>query len=180
MLWIYILVAGYAAKLVPQYSGNDLSPMHIGDLFKWYFENASPRNQILSATALASAMTLYTLLLAIGVLGIAIAIVIFISERQHMKIRHLAYHDALTGLHNRRFFNANAPKRLLRDDAILYPQSGVPNDVAPGEILVGTPAFEVSAFWRAVAVFKKLGELPKRIRALEKRLDEVEKSKPAE
>ena len=63
------------------------------------------------------------------------------------------------------------------DDAILYPQSGVPNDVAPGEILVGTPAFEVSAFWRAVAVFKKLGEIPKRIRALEKRLDEVEKSK---
>ena len=66
------------------------------------------------------------------------------------------------------------------DDAILYPQSGVPNDVAPGEILVGTPAFEVGAFWRAVAVFKKLGDLPKRIRALEKRLDEVEKSKPGE
>jgi UDP-3-O-[3-hydroxymyristoyl] glucosamine N-acyltransferase len=63
------------------------------------------------------------------------------------------------------------------DDAILYPQSGVPNDVAPGAILVGTPAFEVGAFWRAVAVFKKLGELPKRIRALEKRLDAVEKSK---
>ena len=64
------------------------------------------------------------------------------------------------------------------DDAILYPQSGVPNDVAPGAILVGTPAFEVSAFWRAIAVFKKLGDLPKRIRALEKRLDEIEKSKP--
>jgi UDP-3-O-[3-hydroxymyristoyl] glucosamine N-acyltransferase len=63
------------------------------------------------------------------------------------------------------------------DDAILYPQSGVPNDVAAGEILVGTPAFEVSAFWRAIAVFKKLGDLPKRIRALEKRLDEIEKSK---
>ena len=64
------------------------------------------------------------------------------------------------------------------DDAILYPQSGVPNDVAAGEILVGTPAFEVSAFWRAIAVFKKLGDLPKRIRALEQRLDEIEKSKP--
>lgn len=64
------------------------------------------------------------------------------------------------------------------DDAILYPQSGVPNDVAPGAILVGTPAFEVSAFWRAIAVFKKLGDIPKRIRTLEKRLDEIEKSKP--
>jgi UDP-3-O-[3-hydroxymyristoyl] glucosamine N-acyltransferase len=63
------------------------------------------------------------------------------------------------------------------DDAILYPQSGVPNDVAAGEVLVGTPAFEVSAFWRAIAVFKKLGDLPKRIRALEKRLDEIEKAK---
>ena len=63
------------------------------------------------------------------------------------------------------------------DDAILYPQSGVPNDVAPGEVLVGTPAFEVSAFWRAVAVFKKLGDIPKRIRALERRLEDVEKSK---
>ncbi len=64
------------------------------------------------------------------------------------------------------------------DDAILYPQSGVPNDVAAGAVLVGTPAFEVSAFWRAIAVFKKLGDVPKRIRGLEKRLDEIEKSKP--
>jgi len=66
------------------------------------------------------------------------------------------------------------------DDAILYPQSGVPNDVAPGAILVGTPAFEVSAFWRAVAVFKKLGEIPKRIRGLEKRLEALEKSNSSE
>lgn len=64
------------------------------------------------------------------------------------------------------------------DDAILYPQSGVPNDVAAGEVLVGTPAFDVASFWRAIAVFKKLGDIPKRIRALEKRLDEIEKSKP--
>jgi UDP-3-O-[3-hydroxymyristoyl] glucosamine N-acyltransferase len=63
------------------------------------------------------------------------------------------------------------------DDAILYPQSGVPNDVGAGEVLVGTPAFEVSAFWRAIAVFKKLGDVPKRIRGLEKRLDEIEKPK---
>jgi UDP-3-O-[3-hydroxymyristoyl] glucosamine N-acyltransferase len=63
------------------------------------------------------------------------------------------------------------------DDAILYPQSGVPNNVEAGEILCGSPAIDVSSFWRAIAVFKKLGDLPKRIRALEKRLDEVEKAK---
>jgi UDP-3-O-[3-hydroxymyristoyl] glucosamine N-acyltransferase len=63
------------------------------------------------------------------------------------------------------------------DDAILYPQSGVPSDVEAGQVLVGTPAFEVSAFWRAIAVFKKLGDIPKRIRAVEKRLDEIERSK---
>jgi UDP-3-O-[3-hydroxymyristoyl] glucosamine N-acyltransferase len=66
------------------------------------------------------------------------------------------------------------------EDAILYPQSGVPNDVAPGAVLVGTPAFEVSAFWRAIAVFKKLGDIPKRLRALEKKLDEIEKSRSAQ
>ena len=65
------------------------------------------------------------------------------------------------------------------DDAILYPQSGVPNDVAPGEVLLGTPAFEARAFWRAIAVFKKLGDVPKRLRALEKRLDEIENAKSA-
>ena len=64
------------------------------------------------------------------------------------------------------------------DDAILYPQSGVPDNVEPGQVLCGSPAIDVSSFWRAIAVFKKLGDLPKRIRALEKRLDEIEKSKP--
>jgi len=63
------------------------------------------------------------------------------------------------------------------DDAVLYPQSGVPDDVAAGQVLCGTPAFEIGAFWRAIAVFKKLGDVPKRIRALEKRLDELEKPK---
>lgn len=51
---------------------------------------------------------------------LAIAIVIFISERQHIKIRHLAERDALTGLYNRRFFNENVSKQLRNGDAILY------------------------------------------------------------
>lgn len=60
------------------------------------------------------------LLMILSKFVLAIAIVIFISERQHMKIKHLADHDALTGLYNRRFFNANVPRRLRHGDAILY------------------------------------------------------------
>ncbi|NLS20344.1 GGDEF domain-containing protein [Rhizobium sp. P40RR-XXII] len=51
---------------------------------------------------------------------LAISIVIFISERQHLKIRRLADRDALTGLYNRRFFNSTVPSRLRRGDSILY------------------------------------------------------------
>jgi len=51
---------------------------------------------------------------------LAISIVIFISERQHLKIKRLADRDALTGLYNRRFFNSTVPSRLDPGDAILY------------------------------------------------------------
>ncbi|MGV1760955.1 GGDEF domain-containing protein [Rhizobium sp. A22-96] len=51
---------------------------------------------------------------------LAIAIVIFISERQRMKIQKLADRDPLTGLYNRRFFNANAPSKPKQGDAILF------------------------------------------------------------
>jgi diguanylate cyclase (GGDEF)-like protein len=51
---------------------------------------------------------------------LAIAIVIFISERQHAKIKNLADRDHLTGLYNRRFFNANAPSQPHPGDAVLF------------------------------------------------------------
>jgi UDP-3-O-[3-hydroxymyristoyl] glucosamine N-acyltransferase len=59
------------------------------------------------------------------------------------------------------------------DDAMLYPQSGVPTNVEPGQVLCGSPAMDNRAFWRSIAVFQKLGDLPRRLRAIEKRLDEV-------
>ncbi|RKD45254.1 diguanylate cyclase (GGDEF)-like protein [Rhizobium sp. WW_1] len=59
-------------------------------------------------------------LMIISKFVLAIAIVIFISERQHTKIKHLADRDALTGLYNRRFFNANTPQQLRHGDAILF------------------------------------------------------------
>lgn len=56
------------------------------------------------------------------------------------------------------------------DDAMLYPQSGVPTDVLPGQVLCGSPAMDNKEFWRAIAVFKKLGQLPRRLREIERRL----------
>jgi UDP-3-O-[3-hydroxymyristoyl] glucosamine N-acyltransferase len=64
------------------------------------------------------------------------------------------------------------------DDAMLYPQSGVPTNVQPGEVLCGSPAMDNHEFWRSIAVFKKLGQLPRRLRGIERRLEELEKQKP--
>ncbi|MGV2068531.1 GGDEF domain-containing protein [Agrobacterium sp. 22-226-1] len=51
---------------------------------------------------------------------LAIAIVIFINERQHIKIKNLADRDPLTGIDNRRSFNAKAPNEPEQGDAILF------------------------------------------------------------
>lgn len=51
---------------------------------------------------------------------LAIAIVIFISERQHIAIKNLADRDPLTGLYNRRSFNAKVPSEPQQGDAVLF------------------------------------------------------------
>ncbi len=51
---------------------------------------------------------------------LAIAIVIFINERQHVAIKNLADRDPLTGLYNRRSFNAKAPSEPQQGDAVLF------------------------------------------------------------
>lgn len=51
---------------------------------------------------------------------LAIAIVIFINERQHLKIKQLADHDPLTGVFNRRAFDARSPSELAKGDAVLF------------------------------------------------------------
>lgn len=51
---------------------------------------------------------------------LAIAIVIFINERQHLKIKQLADHDPLTGVFNRRAFDALSPSELAKGDAVLF------------------------------------------------------------
>jgi UDP-3-O-[3-hydroxymyristoyl] glucosamine N-acyltransferase len=63
------------------------------------------------------------------------------------------------------------------DDAMLYPQSGVPTNVEAGQVLCGSPAMDNREFWRSIAVFKKLGELPRRLREIERRLSGLEQEK---
>jgi len=58
-------------------------------------------------------------------------------------------------------------------------QSGVPNSVEDGLMISGYPAIESKRWRRAVAAFPRLPELVKKIRKLERRLEQLE-PKPAE
>ena len=62
----------------------------------------------------------------------------------------------------------------IGDGAIATAQSGIPNDVDPGVTVSGYPAIENRQWLRSVAVFNKLPELAKTVRALgsEKRATE--------
>ena len=51
------------------------------------------------------------------------------------------------------------------DGAIATAQSGIPNDVAPGTMVSGYHAIENKQWLRAVAVFNRLPELAKAVRA---------------
>jgi UDP-3-O-[3-hydroxymyristoyl] glucosamine N-acyltransferase len=54
----------------------------------------------------------------------------------------------------------------IGDGAILTAQSGVSHDVAPGEMLSGSPAFDNRLWLRSVAAFSRLGEIAKTVRSL--------------
>lgn len=61
------------------------------------------------------------------------------------------------------------------DDAVITAKSATSHDVEPGKILSGVPAFENRDWLRSTAAFRRLGEMAKTIRVLEKRLNEPEK-----
>jgi UDP-3-O-[3-hydroxymyristoyl] glucosamine N-acyltransferase len=62
----------------------------------------------------------------------------------------------------------------IHDNAIVYAQSGVGGDVAPGACISGSPAFGSKDWLRAVTSFPRLPELLRTVRALEKRIAELE------
>jgi UDP-3-O-[3-hydroxymyristoyl] glucosamine N-acyltransferase len=64
----------------------------------------------------------------------------------------------------------------VREGAIVYAQSGIGADVAPGARISGSPAFAASEWLRAVTAFAKLPDLLKSLRELKKKVEEMEKN----
>ena len=58
----------------------------------------------------------------------------------------------------------------IGDRVVMTAQSGVPNDVPEGQKLSGYPAIENARWLRSVAVYNRLPELNKRLRAVEQKL----------
>jgi UDP-3-O-[3-hydroxymyristoyl] glucosamine N-acyltransferase len=56
----------------------------------------------------------------------------------------------------------------IHDNAVIYAQSGIGHDVAPGAAVSGSPAFDAKEWLRAITAFQKLPEMLRRVRQLEK------------
>jgi UDP-3-O-[3-hydroxymyristoyl] glucosamine N-acyltransferase len=64
----------------------------------------------------------------------------------------------------------------IGDDAVITAKSATSHDIPAGKVISGIPGFDNKEWLRSTAAFRRLGEMQKKIRALEKRLDEIEKS----
>jgi UDP-3-O-[3-hydroxymyristoyl] glucosamine N-acyltransferase len=63
----------------------------------------------------------------------------------------------------------------IRKNAIVWAQSGVGHDVPEGKIVSGSPAFDSRDWLRASAAFSRVPDMLRTMRALEKRVVELEK-----
>lgn len=61
------------------------------------------------------------------------------------------------------------------DDVVITAKSATSHDVEDGKIISGVPAFDNRDWLRSIAAFRRLGEMARTIRDLEKRLAELEK-----
>jgi UDP-3-O-[3-hydroxymyristoyl] glucosamine N-acyltransferase len=69
--------------------------------------------------------------------------------------------------------SASAGHLHIGDGAVLTAQTGTPHDVPPGAIYSGTPAIENKTWLRASAVFHRLPELQREVRALQKEVESL-------
>lgn len=60
------------------------------------------------------------------------------------------------------------------DDVVITAKSATSHDVEPGKIISGVPAFDNRDWLRSTAAYRRLGDMAKTIRDLEKRLAELE------
>jgi UDP-3-O-[3-hydroxymyristoyl] glucosamine N-acyltransferase len=67
----------------------------------------------------------------------------------------------------------------IGDDVVLTAKSATSHDVPDGKMLSGIPAFENREWLRSTAAFRRLGEMQRVLRYLEKRLAEIERSREA-
>lgn len=61
------------------------------------------------------------------------------------------------------------------DDVVMTAKSATSHDVENGKIISGVPAFDNRDWLRSIAAFRRLGEMARTVRDLEKRLAELEK-----
>jgi UDP-3-O-[3-hydroxymyristoyl] glucosamine N-acyltransferase len=66
----------------------------------------------------------------------------------------------------------------VHKNAIVWAQSGIGHDVAEGAIVSGSPAFDSRVWLRASAAYSRLPEMLRKLRALERRVAELEGKKP--
>jgi UDP-3-O-[3-hydroxymyristoyl] glucosamine N-acyltransferase len=56
------------------------------------------------------------------------------------------------------------------DDAVITAKSATSHDVEPGKVLSGVPAFDNREWLRSIAAFRRLGDIARKVRELEKKL----------
>ena len=61
----------------------------------------------------------------------------------------------------------------IGDGAIIGSRSGLAKSVLPGEVLSGTPAMPHRLWLKTSALIRKLPEFSKRLRGLEKKIEEL-------
>ena len=62
----------------------------------------------------------------------------------------------------------------IGDDVVLTAKSATSHDIPPGKVISGIPAFDNREWLRSVAAFRRLGEMQRTVRELEKRIKELE------
>ncbi|HEX4945244.1 MAG TPA: UDP-3-O-(3-hydroxymyristoyl)glucosamine N-acyltransferase [Blastocatellia bacterium] len=65
----------------------------------------------------------------------------------------------------------------IGDDVVLTAKSATSHDIPPGKVISGIPGFDNKDWLRSIAAFRRLGEMARTVRTLEKRLAELEQQR---